>query len=115
MATEPTFAVTVVLATGPRQVQTCHLQVDAGCTATRAVQLSGLLLSLEEADIADLTLGGWGRKASGQQMLRPDDRVELYRPLQVDPKVARRERFAKQGAKSAGLFAKRRLGAKAGY
>ncbi|MFY8043382.1 MAG: RnfH family protein, partial [Rhodoferax sp.] len=29
--------------------------------------------------------------------------------------VARRERFANQGAKSAGLFAKRRSGAKAGY
>jgi len=33
----------------------------------------------------------------------------------VDPKVARRERFARQGAKTAGLFAKRRAGAKAGY
>ncbi|MBX9817280.1 MAG: RnfH family protein [Burkholderiaceae bacterium] len=115
MVTESMFAVTVVLATGPRQVQICRLQVDAGCTATRAVQLSGLLLPLQEADIADLTVGVWGRKASGQQLLRPDDRVELYRPLQVDPKVARRERFAKQGAKSAGLFSKRRLGAKAGY
>ena len=48
-------------------------------------------------------------------MLRADDRVEVYRPLQVDPKVARRERFVRQGAKSAGLFTKRRPGAKAGY
>lgn len=115
MATEVTFAVTVVLAAGPRQVQISHLQVQPGCTATRAVQQSGLLLPLPESDIAHLTLGVWGRKASGQQLLRPDDRVELYRALQVDPKVARRERFAKQGAKSAGLFAKRRAGAKAGY
>lgn len=115
MATEVTFAVTVVLAAGPRQVQIRHLQVQPGCTAASAVQQSGLLLPLPESDIAHLALGVWGRKASGQQLLRPDDRVELYRALQVDPKVARRERFAKQGAKSAGLFAKRRAGAKAGY
>jgi uncharacterized protein len=29
--------------------------------------------------------------------------------------VARRERFAKQGARTSGLFAKRRPGGKAGY
>ena len=59
--------------------------------------------------------GIWGRKARLQQLLRDGDRVELYRPLQVDPKVARRERFARQGARAAGLFAKKRAGAKAGY
>jgi putative ubiquitin-RnfH superfamily antitoxin RatB of RatAB toxin-antitoxin module len=33
--------------------------------------------------------------------------VEVLRPLQVDPKVARRERFVKQGTRGAGLFAKK--------
>jgi putative ubiquitin-RnfH superfamily antitoxin RatB of RatAB toxin-antitoxin module len=37
------------------------------------------------------------------------------RTLKVDPKVARRERFVKQGAKAAGLFSQRRAGGKAGY
>jgi uncharacterized protein len=39
----------------------------------------------------------------------------VYRPLLVDPKVARRERFRTQGARAAGLFAKKRPGAKPGY
>ena len=39
----------------------------------------------------------------------------VHRELKVDPKVARRERFVKQGARTTGLFAKKRLGAKAGY
>ena len=43
------------------------------------------------------------------------DRVEIYRPLRVDPKEARRQRFTGQGAKAAGLFQNRRKGAKAGY
>lgn len=115
METEGTFVVTVVLAAGPRQVQSCNLRVAPGCTAAMAVQQSGLLQPLPQTEVDALALGVWGRKVTGKHLLQADDRVELYRPLTVDPKVARRERFAKQGAKSAGLFAKRRAGAKAGY
>jgi putative ubiquitin-RnfH superfamily antitoxin RatB of RatAB toxin-antitoxin module len=60
-------------------------------------------------------VGVWGRKAELEQVLRNHDRVELYRPLRVDPKVARRERFARQGVRTTGLFAKRRAGSKPGY
>ncbi len=63
----------------------------------------------------DLTFGIWNHPATLQTLLKPDDRVEIYRPLSVDPKRARRERFHKQGAKAAGLFATRRPGAKPGY
>jgi len=59
--------------------------------------------------------GVWGRKQALSYRLRQDDRVELYQPLLVDPKHARRERFQTQGSRGAGLFAKRRVGAKAGY
>ena len=89
--------------------------VPEGSTAATAVLLSGLLDPLPQAEIDTLELSIWGRKASASQRLRAHDRIELSRPLTVDPKVARRERFAKQGMKSAGLFAKRRVGAKAGY
>jgi putative ubiquitin-RnfH superfamily antitoxin RatB of RatAB toxin-antitoxin module len=48
-------------------------------------------------------------------VLRDLDRIEICRALAVDPKVARRERFQKQGSSRAGLFSKRRVGAKPGY
>jgi putative ubiquitin-RnfH superfamily antitoxin RatB of RatAB toxin-antitoxin module len=115
METEGTFSVTVVLAAGPRQVQSCNLRVAPDCTAAMAIQQSGLLQRLPQAEVDALVLGVWGRKVTGKHLLQAADRLELYRPLTVDPKVARRERFATQGAKSAGLFAKRRAGAKAGY
>ena len=57
----------------------------------------------------------WGKPVSTNHVLKPTDRVEVLRGLRVDPKVARRERFQKQGARAAGLFAKRRAGAKPGY
>jgi putative ubiquitin-RnfH superfamily antitoxin RatB of RatAB toxin-antitoxin module len=50
-----------------------------------------------------------------QQTLHDNDRVEIYRALGIDPKAARRERFTRQGARTAGLFSKKRTGAKAGY
>ncbi len=59
--------------------------------------------------------GIWGRRCSAQTVLRSGDRLELYRPLQTTPEAARKRRFAQQGARSAGLFAARRPGAKAGY
>lgn len=91
------------------------LQVEEGCTVVQALQRSGLLADMSPEQVHAAELGVWGRKASPHQVLRANDRVEIYRPLTVDPKVARRERFVRQGAKTAGLFAKRREGAKAGY
>jgi sulfur carrier protein len=59
--------------------------------------------------------GIWGRLAKTTDMLRQGDRIECYRPLLVDPKVARRKRFKRQGAKRSGLFAQRRPGSVPGY
>ncbi|MNV96080.1 Persistence and stress-resistance antitoxin PasI [compost metagenome] len=73
--------------------------------------------ALRAVDLADspCAAGIWGRRAEPDQLLHEGDRIELYRPLLVDPKVARRERFARQGARGAGLFSRQRPGGKAGY
>lgn len=111
----PEIEVVVAYAPGPRQVLERVLRLPAGSTVAQALQASGLAALCPELDLAHAPLGIWGRKATKDQVLRDRDRVEVYRPLRVDPKVARRERFVKQGARTAGLFAKRRAGAKAGY
>jgi putative ubiquitin-RnfH superfamily antitoxin RatB of RatAB toxin-antitoxin module len=109
------FNVTLVVSLLPRTVQELKLRVEEGTTATQAIRSSGVLETLSEAQLQSLELAIWGRKAPGTQVLQADDRMELVRPLLVDPKVARRERFAHQGAKKAGLFKTRRAGGKAGY
>lgn len=109
------IAITLVYSPRPREVREISLLVEDGCTVVQALQSSGLLSDMSPEQIHAAELGVWGRKATGKQVLRANDRVEMYRPLTVDPKVARRERFVRQGAKTAGLFAKRREGAKAGY
>jgi putative ubiquitin-RnfH superfamily antitoxin RatB of RatAB toxin-antitoxin module len=103
----------VAYARTARQVHEVSLDLPVGATVAQALVASGLIKLYPEVGAAPC--GVWGRKASAEQVLRPGDRVEFYRPLRVDPKVARRERFAKQGAGTTGLFARRRAGAKAGY
>lgn len=111
----PALEVSVVFSPVARQLRQVCLQLPEGSTVADAVRASGLLADLPAADVDALLLGVWGKKVAPNQRLRGQDRVEIYRPLKVDPKVARRERFVRQGAKSAGLFAQRRPGAKAGY
>lgn len=116
----PQAAITVVVAhaEAPGQVREQVLTLPAGATVAEALAACGWP-EFPAQNLADLAVSGalglWGRKTTPEQVLREGDRVELYRPLRVDPKVARRERFARQGAKRAGLFAQRRAGGKAGY
>jgi uncharacterized protein len=46
-------------------------------------------------DLANSALGIFGRPTRADHALRQGDRIEIYRPLAADPKVARRAR-AKQ-------------------
>lgn len=107
--------VCVVYAPTAREVYAVPLCVAEPCCMLDALQLSGLLQSFPELTPHKLLMGVWGRQVGLTYALRDQDRVEIYRSLRVDPKVARRERFVKQGARAAGLFVKKRPGAKAGY
>ncbi|SFM66359.1 RnfH family protein [Variovorax sp. OV329] len=107
--------VTLVCAPSPREVHEEELVLTDGASAQEAVRASHLAASRPELDWQSLQPGVWGRAVAWDSALKDGDRIELCRGLLVDPKVARRERFARQGARGTGLFAKRRTGAKAGY
>jgi hypothetical protein len=107
--------VSLVYSPQARKIEEHFLQLAEGCTIAQALKESGVLQQIPETVLQTLELGVWGKKVPANTVLQHNDRIELYRPLAVDPKVARRERFAKQGTRGAGLFAKRRAGAKAGY
>ncbi len=96
-----------------REVVVHTLVLDAGVTVAQVLPQLAAHWQLPEGHIT--AVGIWGRKVSASHVLKPGDRLELYRALKVDPKVARRQRFKRQGAKRSGLFATRRPGAVAGY
>lgn len=107
--------ITLVHSPAPRQVWEVCVHVPVGCTVQLALDEAGWLKAYPEIGTHALTLGVWGRRIGLAHVLRDGDRLEIYRPLRVDPKVARRERFVGQGARGTGLFAKRKAGSKAGY
>lgn len=107
--------VTVVYSPAPRQTFEQTVTVPAGCTAQEALQATEMAARFPTLDFKAVACGIWGRACDWDQVLSDNDRLELCRPLTVDPKVARRERFQRQGARGTGLFANRRKGGKAGY
>ena len=74
------------------------LEVSDGATAQAALHASGLLAECPELQIGEPLLGVWSRKVAPDTALEPGDRLEIYRPLQADPKTARRQRAARQRA-----------------
>jgi len=101
--------ITLVASLAPGEMREWTLQLPLDATVADALRACGLPWS------SGLTCGIWGRMAGNDTLLHSGDRVECCRPLQVDPKLARRQRFARQGARAAGLFAASRPGGKAGY
>lgn len=88
--------VEVVHSPGPRQVSCVKLTLPQGTTVAQAVQISALA---GDALPPGWHVGVWGRKSAPDALLRDGDRVEIYRPLKVDPKEARRVRYRAHGEK----------------
>ena len=111
--------VTLAYAPAPRRVAQVALEVPAGATVQHALvalreqhpQLAVQLAPL----IAAGGVGLLGQRAAPAQALQQGDRLDVVRPLAATPQQARRQRFEAQGARAAGLFARRRPGAKPGY
>lgn len=82
-----------------RVVDRVELTLAEGSTALQALQASGLLQRHPDIDLSVQRVGVWGRLCRPDEPLREGDRVELYRPLTVDPKEARRLRYRRQGGR----------------
>ena len=91
--------VTVVWAT-PAVQDSVDVDLPAGATVGDAVDASGLV-GQYGIDISRLGFAVYGRRAFPETVLAEGDRIDLTRPLEVDPKAARIARArAKQPAKS---------------
>lgn len=86
--------VEVVFSPAPRQVESSTVSLPSGSCVKDALQAAGLL-----GRVQGMSLGIWGRKTTLGHGLKNRDRVEVYRPLIVDPKEARRVRYRAHGEK----------------
>ena len=83
----------------PDKQRIVKLDVKPGTTALEAVTLSKLDEVFDELVVgSDLKIGVWGKAATADRVLAAGERVEIYRPLLVDPKEVRKARAAKAKA-----------------
>lgn len=72
------------------------VELPEGATVADAIHQSGLLQHCPEIDLGINRTGIFGRLCNPEEPVRTGDRVEVYRPLLVDPKEARRRRAGKR-------------------
>lgn len=89
---EPTVMVEVIHVDGASQLERRRAELPAGSTVMQAISACGITLALPTGTLDPDRLGIFGRKVSPNQLVRDGDRVEIYRPLALDPKDARRRR-----------------------
>ena len=66
-----------------------------GATVADALQAAEVCARHPEIDLARQAVGIFGRRVKPEQRLRDGDRVEIYRALVAEPRIARRRRAAK--------------------
>jgi putative ubiquitin-RnfH superfamily antitoxin RatB of RatAB toxin-antitoxin module len=81
-----------VVYAGPSQQVVRQVSLPAGSTVMQAIEASGLVRDIPGLVVDPSRLGIFSRKAAPDQVVGEGDRVEIYRPLTLDPKEARRRR-----------------------
>ncbi|OZI13807.1 RnfH family protein [Sodalis-like symbiont of Philaenus spumarius] len=87
----PDIRIEVVYALPERQYLR-QLVLDEGSTLEQAIRASGVLALRQEIDLSVNKVGIFSQPAKLEDTLSDGDRVEIYRPLLIDPKELRRQR-----------------------
>lgn len=89
------FAVSVAYA-APGTAAEISVRAAPGATLVDVVRASGILARCPQIDLSTASIGVWGKLRDPRSAARPDDRIEIYRPLIADPKATRSLRAAKK-------------------
>ncbi len=67
-----------------------RVDVHEGITARQAIEQSGLLRNYPEISLDTQKIGIFGKIVSGDTVVSPGDRIEIYRPITCDPTLVPR-------------------------
>lgn len=83
----------------PSQQWLLPIELPNGSLVRQAIESSGILSDCPELVLENLKIGIFSKKCTLDTVLKAGDRVEIYRPLTIDPKVGRRLRAQKNQKK----------------
>ena len=69
-----------------------RVRLPEGSTVRAAIEASGVLQAFPVIDLESAPVGIFSRRITLDKVLSSGDRVEIYRPLRINPGEARRER-----------------------
>ncbi len=72
--------------------------IQSGATVQDALTLAAHTVEFAKIPIMNSAVGIYGKRVHVNQLLRNGDRLEIYRSLSVDPKIARRARVKQPSA-----------------
>lgn len=74
----------------PEQQALETVSISVGVTCADAIALSGIATKFSHDELASLPFAIWGKPATAESCPRAGDRIEILRPLVIDPRDARR-------------------------
>ncbi|EGN6367459.1 RnfH family protein [Salmonella enterica] len=83
----------------PEKQYLLRVTLEQGATVEEAIRASGLLELRTDIDLAKNKVGVYSRPVKLTDTVQDGDRVEIYRPLIVDPKALRRQRAEKSAGR----------------
>jgi len=86
----------------PDKQRVLAIEVEDGTSVAEAARQSGITREFPELDLSDAKFGIFGKavRNADSEPVKAGDRVEIYRPLIIDPKQARANRAAKAAEKA---------------
>lgn len=86
------FKVEIVYIGGDQSYHSFEVDLVAPATVLEAIQQSQILQKCPEINLEKQKVGVYGKLRKLEDLVFADDRVEIYRPLLIDPKEARRKK-----------------------
>lgn len=91
----PKILIQICYAEPDRQILR-EFEVQEGTTLGEAIELSNIAVLIPEWDSRSVCVGIYGKVKPMKWVVQKGDRIEIYRPLRVDPKEARKRRALKK-------------------
>lgn len=88
---EPTIEAQVVYAQVGRLIFR-NVRLPQGATVGEAIDAAGIAKMIPAGSIDDRQIGVFSHKVALDHVVEQGDRIEIYRPLTIDPMDARRRR-----------------------
>ena len=79
----------------PEEQVIISIKVPTIFNVQQAIERSGIQKKFPSIDLSKNKVGIFGKKTTLDHLLNDRDRIEIYRPLILDPKEMRRKRAAK--------------------